>query len=202
MRLPHLRRIVDIGSVSALAVAAFWAVDSTMAEHSATSLSNRLAPSAQRAIVQDRLIGSPLRLPQLAAQNALAARSDLTFERPTVLWILDPLNCISCLSSAAEFQRLGTSGKLDIHVILTSQLPKRFAYLLRALQETAVWYAPLDQVESTTGLVLPNTKLLVSPGGTVTLADARFSGQACGWSFDAQVGALFEEMPATAIRSR
>ena len=50
--------------------------------------------------------------------------------------------------------------------------------------------------------LLPNTKGLVDESGTVLLTDSRAAASECGWSFEAQVGALRGVLTGKVIRSQ
>lgn len=59
-----------------------------------------------------------------------------------------------------------------------------------------------DSVVLALGAVLPNTKLLIDDGGIVLMADSRSASSECGWSFDAQVGALRRIFTGETIRNQ
>ena len=50
------------------------------------------------------------------------------------------------------------------------------------------------------GLYLPSTKVLVAPGGIVTMAEARHTNTTCSWNFEAQVAAVRGHGDPSSIR--
>ena len=72
----------------------------------------------------------------------------------------------------------------------------------RAVRDTEIVSMSKEELVAAVGPLLSNTKLLVDGSGIVLLADARSGGSECGWSFDAQVGALRGVLPSHLVRNQ
>ena len=72
----------------------------------------------------------------------------------------------------------------------------------RALRSTPAVATTSEEVRTTFGSLLPNTKMLIDAKGIILSADSRSTGSECGWSFDAQVGALRGALASELVRLR
>ena len=72
----------------------------------------------------------------------------------------------------------------------------------RALRGTTITTASREEIETVLGPLLPNTKALVDHSGTILMSDSRAAASECGWSFEAQVGALRGVLASGVIRSQ
>ena len=72
----------------------------------------------------------------------------------------------------------------------------------RALRDTEIVSMSKEELVAAVGPLLSNTKLLVDGNGIILLADARSGGSECGWSFDAQVGALRGVLASHLVRNQ
>ena len=72
----------------------------------------------------------------------------------------------------------------------------------RALRGTEFASLSREELDAALGPIFPNTKVLIDGSGTVLMADARTATSECGWSFEAQVGALRGVIASSVIRSQ
>jgi len=191
----HALRI-GLSVVAVLAVTSV-AIDAMRQHRVALGLIARLDHSAARAQIQDRLIGQRLDLSALLDDGVGEGQLDAR----TVLWVVDLEECVGCFDSVVSWARLESARSHNLALVLIGETTPSVEARLRGLTRTRVQWAERKQVEAVLGPVLPNTKLLVTADGFVLLADSRYSGQDCGWIFDAQVGALAGVNEAHRIRA-
>lgn len=151
---------------------------------------------ANRAIVRDRLIGRRITVDAWVAAPDPGGR-----HRPVLLWLLDVDRCPACFDSVVGWMDLERLADHDLLLILVGEVTPDVQARLRLLRRTTWTQATESAVQSVVGPVLPNTRMLLDSTGIAMLVDSRSSGQECGWSFEAQVGALLRLNPAARIRS-
>lgn len=152
-------------------------------------------PALMRARTYDRLMGTRLKLASLTGGGET--------EGPAVIWVVDLDSCKGCLDTVTpwlELEKLG--GDYDLHFLMVGGGDQLTVAESRArlFRRTNVMRKPRDSIFAALGPTLPSTKLLVDPNGIILLVDSRSSGQECGWSFEAQVGALLGLETAHGIR--
>lgn len=148
---------------------------------------------ADEARVRDRLVGAPvaLSLPSLDEPGAAEAH---------LLWIVDLERCPACLAGAnPAWNALEADVSLRRHLIVVEggDMPEAVRRMLRG---TTVASVSAEEADAAFGPLLPSTKLLVDAEGIVLAADSRATASDCGWSFEAQVGALRGTLAAGVIR--
>jgi hypothetical protein len=148
----------------------------------------------QRALVQDRLIGMKLNLAALGAQPP-------QLDQFSLAWFVDLGHCTGCFDSLNDWAHLEQDEHLNLVLFVAGDTEPAVEKRLRVLRRTAVVRTGRSFVRDVLGFTLPNTKLMVDPTGTVVLADSRYSGQECGWSFEVQVAVLRGLERVRAIRS-
>lgn len=141
-----------------------------------------------RALTHDRLIGSRIDVSSLGldASAWAGARSG----RPSILWILDLERCFGCIDELGAWSRLEQSGEFEMFLFLIGETTPAVEARLRVLRRTVVTTTTRPAVQAALGAILPSTKVLLDPSGIALLVDSRASRPDCGWSFEAQVGAL------------
>ncbi len=152
-------------------------------------------PLVERANVRDRLVGTSVSLSSFDLERPDAADAHL-------LWIVDLARCRTCLNArVAVWNALGDDPLLKRHVVVFGDhdVPDEAR---RALRGTTFTLASRQDLEAVFGPLLPNTKLLVDGAGVVVLADSRTAASDCGWSFEAQVGALRGTLTTGLIRTQ
>ncbi len=188
------RKVLDL-AVFALVLCgavAVWNTAASNRELAATLQST--APLAERSSVRDRLVGRAVSLSWLGLEEPDPAEAHL-------VWIVDLARCQTCLSGRpAVWNALGDDDSLRRHVVVfdTDDVPEDGR---RSLRGTALTEARRRDVQAALGPLLPNTKLLIDGAGVVVMADSRAVGSDCGWSFEAQVGALRGTLSTGVIRS-
>lgn len=185
----HARRR-DLLALAALALAMLAAVQHYRRVLEATQVIERTGPGYARAAVQDALIGRTIDLGRLGIAPDPAEAGAEAPRRPALIWVLDLDRCQGCFDSVTEWAQLERLAEHDRHMVLTGEPTSDVLARLRVLRATSVVRNLRDSVTALLGPTLANTKLLVDPTGIILLADSRSSGQDCGWSFEAQVGAL------------
>ena len=118
-----------------------------------------------------------------------------------LVWIVDLDRCPTCFDgSLAVWNALAADPALRRHVLVVGpeNVPPSAR---RALRGTTLATIRREDLEAVTGRLLPNTKVLLDDDGTVLMADSRAAASECGWSFEAQVGALRGVYSANLIRT-
>lgn len=187
----------EVTGLSALALAICIAVLAVRSQKTLDQEIVRLEGPAARMLAQDRLIGGRIDLASLVPQSALRAEVDAS---PTVVWLLDMERCPDCFDSLGPWSRLETLEDHRFLLVYTGTPSKTAKARLRSLTTTEVIQTKPELVAQAVGWVPPNTKLLVDGSGIVLLADSRNMATDCGWSFEAQVGALKGLNTSLAIR--
>lgn len=198
MNSSPLQRALRVGNVLLLIMAVAFVFRSTrvIREQNATIQLRDVA--AERSAIHDRLLGARVDLGLLG--GTVSEPSEVAANM--LLWVVDPKSCGRCVAEGfGAWDALGTDLELRRRLVVVGegQLPEEAR---RALRGTEVVTVSRDEVSLALGGVLPNTKLLVDGGGIVLLADSRSASSECGWSFDAQVGALRGVLTGETIRSQ
>jgi hypothetical protein len=189
MRFRHWsRELFQVGALLFLLGALVWSV---RREQTVTRQLGLALPSSLRSQAQDRLIGRQIDVEGLTGTDT---------PKTHVLWILNLDACHGCLDQVAGWRLLEDVKDLDLSILLMGTRSTDADARLRVLSRTHVLQTDRSTTLSAFGVLLPSTKLLVSPEGVVLLADSRSSGQECGWSFDALVNVLLGHGTSTAIR--
>jgi hypothetical protein len=182
-------------TIAALAITTLAAIRSHDLYEKARLRLETVAPSYLRSTIQDRLIGSRLDLDFVPIGES---------QRPySLVWIVDLDLCEGCIDSVVEWTVLDRLDGYARYLVLTGSRSGASVVRARrrALASTTIVPATREAVRSAVGQLLPSTKLLLDSTGVVLMADTRTSGQLCGWSFDAQVGALMGVTPVSRIRN-
>lgn len=149
---------------------------------------DRMEGGFKRAQTQDRLIGTHVDVAMLIDGTTDDYAAELG--KRTLLWIIDVENCAGCFDELGGWRRLE---QLTDHALILLLIGKPSAEVrrgLRLFKRTVVERTTRERVLAEVGPLLPNTKFLLGADGIAILVDSRASGQKCGWSFDAQVGAV------------
>lgn len=198
MNSAPLRRAFRVINVLLLvAAAAFVFRSTTIIRDQSIALEMRDAGAARNAI-RDRLVGSRVDLNLLGGAITKPPGSAANI----LLWVVDPNSCGRCVSEGfGAWDALSTDLELRRRLVVVgeAEIPEEAR---RALRDTEVVRASRDSTLLALGAVLPNTKLLVDDGGIILMVDSRSAGSECGWSFDAQVGALRGVLTGETIRNQ
>ena len=193
-----LRRAFRVTNVLLLVAAVTFVFRSTtVIRDQNIALQARDAGVARNAI-QDRLVGAHVDLSLLggAIANPSGSAADV------LVWVVDPELCGRCVAEGfGVWDALGADLALRRRLVVVGdgELPEEAR---RALRATEVVRVSTDSAVLALGAVLPNTKLLIDDGGIVLMADSRSASSECGWSFDAQVGALRGIFTGETIRNQ
>ena len=193
-----MRRVVRAGNVVLLAMAVVFVFRSTKVIRDQSAALQMRDSAAARSAIHDRLVGARVDLSLLGGAISEATESVAT----TLLWVVDPESCGRCMAEGfGAWDALGADLELRRRLVVVGdgQLPPDAR---RAVRGTDVVTASRGDVSLALGAVFPNTKLLVDGGGIVLMADSRSASSECGWSFDAQVGALRGVLTGETIRSQ
>jgi len=193
-----LRRIFPVANVLLLVVAVAFVFRATSVIHDQNSALQLRDVGAARNAIQDRLVGAHVDLGLLG--GAIANRPELTAD--VLLWVVDPDLCGRCVAEGfGAWDALGADLALRRRLVVVGdgKLPEEAR---RALRGTEVVRVSRDSALLELGAVLPNTKLLIDADGIVLMADSRSASSECGWSFDAQVGALRGVLTGETIRNQ
>lgn len=193
-----LRRALRVANVLLLVVAVAFVFRSTRVIRDQNAALQARDLGAARNAIQDRLVGTRVDLGLLggAMTKPRGSASDV------LLWVVDPNSCGRCVAEGfGAWDALGTDLALRRRLVVVGEgeLPEEAR---RALRGTEVVRASRDSVLLALGALLPNTKLLIDDGGVVLMADSRSASSECGWSFDAQVGALRGVLTGETIRNQ
>jgi hypothetical protein len=188
----------EIVQIALLLAAGLYVLRSQTLLHRLTAVNMEIRSAAERAQVQDRLIGRTLRPPPASLAGDVSSDNR---RATTLYWVVDSNHCRSCLQSFALWNQLHDIPDLDLSLILVGDRLPPGDPALRAVQGTMVWRATRADIQSWLGPVLPNTKILVDSSGVILMADSRFSSEECGWSFDAQLGSLEHVVSPSEIRA-
>ncbi|MGH7467409.1 MAG: hypothetical protein ACRENP_05420 [Longimicrobiales bacterium] len=194
--MSKMRFAYELVSLSALVVSLGVAYVGIRRTADARELVDSMRLSSARAQAQDRLIGSTLKLARVDAVRQARTNGS----RRMLMWIVNLDKCSGCFDAVGEWTRLEQLSDHDAFLLLIGQRTPEVEARLRALDKTHVTSLSADAAAQIFGPLLANTKLLVDPDGIVLLADSRAGGQECGWSFEAQVGAVMGATAGNSIR--
>ena len=156
---------------------------------------------AERATVLDRLVG--LRVPLHFLRETIGIPdADRDTVEVHLLWIVDLEQCANCLTEGfVVWNALAEDPSVSRHLLVfgEGEVPD---HARRALRGTTITTASREEIETVLGPLLPNTKALVDHSGTILMSDSRAAASECGWSFEAQVGALRGVLASGVIRSQ
>lgn len=176
------------------AAALGWRTAATGREyHAALQLAD---PHADRTIIRDRLVGTQVSLPGLTR----AVENRPNDNGADLIWIVDTDRCAGCFGRGlATWSALGADSSLRRHMLVRGSqgLP---AGVRRALRGTRITTVSGQELHKALGPLLPTTMLLIDGEGTILMADSRKANTECGWSFEAQVGALRRVFSSGLIR--
>lgn len=182
-----------------LATAVVWRT--SVANREYQSVLRSAVPAAQRTVIQDRLVG--IQIPLAILGDSVHSSDVLPWSSSNrLVWIVDIDQCPTCLDEGlVAWNALAADPSLRRHVLLvgSADLPPSAH---RALRGTTLATIQREELEAATGRLLPNTKVLLNDDGTVLMADSRAAASECGWSFEAQVGALRGVYSANLIRTQ
>jgi hypothetical protein len=181
--------------ITVLALIGLASVAGLSAHHAreARAVARFASAGYERSLVHDRLMGTKLDLEALGA--------DLEPKRLVFAWFIDLDRCNGCFDTIADWQYLEESDEHSLILFAAGNVVPSVEKRLRALRRTAIVRTEMARVSNILGFVLPNTKVMIDATGTVLLVDSRYSGQECGWSFEAQAAALRGMEAARPIRS-
>lgn len=192
-RLRHAFRVANV-LLLVMAVAFVFRSSSVIRDQ---SIALRMRDQgAVRNAIHDRLVGARVDLGLLGGRisNPTGSTSEV------LLWVVDPNSCGRCVAEGfGAWDALGADLELRRRLVVVGE-GKLPAEARRALRETEVVRVSRDEALLALGTVLANTKLLVEGDGIVLMADSRSANSECGWSFDAQVGALRGVLAGETIR--
>jgi|GEM_PF-4043816 len=171
----NIRRIADAAMVVAL-LAGIYRL-SEMSEYT-DGLETALSASAVtqvRADFRDRAMGRSLDLDRLEIPNSAGA---------VLYWHIDFERCTRCFNSIATWNHLASSGRV-LSVFSYSGTPDASALrAIHSMSGTEIREIPQTRFQEAVGASLASSKILLDASGSVLLADTRYGGQECGWSFD------------------
>jgi len=195
------RRTLDVARLVLMVAAAVWVWKLASLNGEVEAALRVMGPLAERSSVQDRLVGTRLSLPTLDRQApSVDGRSGDGELR--LLWIVDLARCPACFGvGLAIWNALAEDRSLRRHVLVLGDLEVADD-ARRALRGTTITSVSREEMDLALGPLLPNTKILVDGSGTVLMADSRAAASECGWSFEAQVGALRGVLTSGVIRSQ
>lgn len=207
-RMPALDRSMrrwrswDIFTLGMVVAATVWVWKTASGNKDLQAALRMSSREAERLRVQDRLVGGQVDLSFL--EDTLAVTGDPRSNQDShLLWIVDLERCPTCLGGGfAIWNELSKDPLLNRHLLVVGVREGAIpGHARRALTGTAIAFLSREQVEESFGsLSVPNTKMLTDGEGTVLMADARPVTSECGWSFEAQIGALRGVLGTRAIR--
>ena len=195
------RRALDITTLVLMVAAAVWVWKMASLNREFEAALRLTAPLAERSSVQDRLVGTRVSMPTLH-QPATSVEDRSGDGELRLLWIVDLGRCPACFGvGLGIWNALAEDRSLRRHVFVLGdrEVPEDAR---RALRGTTITSVSREEMDLALGPLLPNTKILVDGSGTVLMADSRTAASECGWSFEAQVGALRGVLASGVIRSQ
>lgn len=191
-----LRMALDAATIAVVLTAALWGWRTAAAGREYQAALQLADPRADRTIIRDRLVGTQISLSGLAR----AVENWPNDDGVALVWIVDTDRCAACFGRGlATWNALGADPSLRRHVLVRGSqgLP---AAVRRALRGTRITAVSGRELYEALGPLLPTTMLLIDDGGTILMADSRKANTECGWSFEAQVGALRRVFSSALIR--
>ena len=192
------------GRAVALLVAAVLAGGCGVAGTPGADDADAARDQARRAEARDRLMGRTLpgaELPLVEVERA-DPRDGLDAPGWRLVWIVRPEGCLRCLDVPGPWNAATRLRDLRSVLVLSGSAAGEAEEVRRraGLRGTVL----ADPGGSLVRALLPDFDpppslyLLVSPEGVVQMADARFAGTSCGWSFPRTVTRLFTRDPIPA----
>ena len=195
------RRAWDLVAAVLLVVGSLWVWRTIGINRELRATLQFTAALAERSTVRDRLVGR--RVPSDFLRESIGIPDD---DRDVVearlLWIVDLERCANCLTSGcAVWNALAEDPSVSRHLLVIGEgeVPD---YASRALRGTTIAAASREEIDTVLGPLLPDTKVLLDDSGTILMSDSRTAASECGWSFEAQVGALRGVLASGVIRSQ
>ena len=149
----------------------------------------------------DRLVGRPVPLDFLRETVGIPD-DDRDVVEVHLLRIVDLERCANCLTGGfAVWNALAEDRSVSRHLLVVGEgeVPDHAS---RALHGTTIAAASREEIETVLGPLLPDTRTLVDQSGTILMSDSRAAASECGWSFEAQVGALRGVLASGVIRGQ
>ncbi len=160
-----------------------------------------LSQRAERQQFVDRHTGTTL--PPLTATSAAGpAEPIVVLGQKQILWILDPERCFNCMREIRTWNFVADAPELAATIVLTNTDSEEAASIQNELDiRGRVLHDPTGTVAAVLQLRLAASRLLLGEDGTVMLADARYPGNTCAWSFEGQVASLLDLDLPVQVRS-
>jgi len=127
-----------------------------------------------------------LRLPSLILPTVDGADAPL-FEpgRFSLMWVVNPHDCIGCLSGISNWNALAREPRVRTVLVLVGVDRDRAREIAQQTRvRGTVVYDPTGIVADRMGLELASTKLFVLPSGVTAMADSRPYEFACEWKLE------------------
>lgn len=200
-RIGSRQRAWDLGATILLLLASLWVWRTTRVNQELRSALQFTAAQAERSSVLDRLTGRRVPLPLL--HEIIGAEQGRDVTEFGLLWIVDLERCATCLTDRfAVWNMLAEDPSIGRYLLVfgDGKVPQ---FVPRALRGTTIITSvSREQIDTIFGPLLPNTKVLFDRSGMILMSDSRTAGSKCGWSFEAQVGALHGILTSDVIRSQ
>ena len=182
-----------------LVVGSLWVWSMSKVNQELRTTLQGAAVLAERAMVVDRLVGRQISLDFLHETIGILD-GDRGPVEAWLLWIVDLERCANCLNEGfVVWNALAEDPSVSRHLLVLGE-GKVPDHARRALRGTTITTASRAEVETVLGPLLPNTKALVDHSGIILMSDSRSTAWECGWSFEAQVGALRGALNSNVIR--
>ena len=195
------KRAWDLVVASLLVVGALWVWRTSRINQELGDALRYATALAERPTVVDRLVGRRVPLDFLRETIGIPD-DDRDVVEVRLLWIVDLERCANCLTGGfAVWNALAEDRSVSRHLVVVGEMEVP-DHASRALRGTTIAAASREEIETVLGPLLPDTKALVDHGGTILMSDSRAAASECGWSFEAQVGALRGVLASGVIRSQ
>jgi hypothetical protein len=194
------KRAWDLLVAVLLLVGSLWIWRTSRLNHELRTTLQAVAMVAERSTVVDRLVGRRVPLDFLHETVGIPD-DDRDVVEVRLLWIVDLDRCANCLTGGfAVWNALAEDPSMSRHLLVFGQavMPD---HARRALRGTTITVGSREEIETVLGPLLPGTKVLLDDSGTILMSDSRTAASECGWSFEAQVGALRGVLASGVIRS-
>lgn len=177
-------RFSDLAVAVAVVLVLLAGWTSHFALRRATVQIRMLSRGNARVTGSDRLIG-------VNVSELFGGRSGEGPGSESVIWIVDPDQCLGCLSRPVDWTVLQEIEGMRALLILRGLSQDEAVDISRRAGITGDVRGDLDgAVEALLGPVLPNTRLFANASGIVVFADTRHPEPSCGWNLFQQVALL------------